>query len=67
EYTYNIYQHLATKKSPLELLHGYQPQAYLAIIRNINVPTTNTYLQALQCARKEAQANLKIIAEAMRI
>ena len=50
-----------------ELLHRYQPRAYPAIIGNMNVPTTNTRLEALQCARKEAQASLEIAGEAMRI
>ena len=67
EYTHNAHQHSATKKSPFELLHGYQPQAYPAIIWNMNVPTANSHLEALQHARKEAQASLKIAAEAMRI
>ena len=55
------------KKSPFELLHGYWPWAYPAIIGNMNVPTTNACLKALQCARKEAQASLKIVAKAIRI
>ena len=67
EYTHNTYQHLATKKSPFELLHKYQPRAYPAIIGNTDVPTTDACLEALQCARKEAQASLKIAAEAIRI
>ena len=33
----------------------------------MNVPTADTCLEALQRARKEAQASLKIAAEAMRI
>lgn len=67
EYTHNAHQHSAIKKSPFELLHGYQPWAYPAIIENMNVPTTDTHLKALQHARKEAQASLEIVAEAMRI
>ena len=67
EYAYNAHQYSATKKSPFELLHGYQPQAYPAIIGNMNVPTTDAHLETLQHTRKEAQASLKIAAEAMRI
>ena len=33
----------------------------------MNVPTTNTHLEALQHARKEVQASLEIVAKAMRI
>ena len=67
EYAHNAHQHSATKKSPFELLHGYQPRAYPAIIGNTNVPTADARLEALQRARKEAQASLEIAAEAMRI
>ena len=67
EYAHNAHQHSATKKSPFELLHGYQPRAYPAIIGNMNVPTANTHLEAMQHARKEAQASLEIVAEAIRI
>ena len=67
EYAHNTHQHSATQKSPFKLLHGYQPRAYPAIIGNTNVPTADARLEALQCVRKEAQASLKIAAEAMRI
>lgn len=67
EYAYNVHQHSATKKSPFELLHGYQLRSYPAIIGNMNVPTADTHLEALQRARKEAQASLEITAEAMRM
>ena len=33
----------------------------------MNVPTANTHLEAMQHARKEAQASLEIAAEAIRI
>ena len=67
EYAYNAHQHSATKKSPFELLHRYQPRAYPAIIGNTNVPTADTHLEALQRTRKKAQASLEIAAKAMRI
>ena len=67
QYAHNTHQHSAMKRSPFELLHGYQPRVYPAIIRNTDVPNPNTHLKALEHARKEAQASLKIAAKAMRI
>ena len=67
EYAHNSHQHSATKVSPFELLHGYQPRAYPAITGNTNVPTADKRLEMLKKAQDEARASLEIAAESMRI
>jgi hypothetical protein len=66
ELAYNSHEHSATKKTPFELLLGYQPMWPSDIIPDPKIPTAEQRLINMQLARTEATAALKIAEEAMK-
>jgi hypothetical protein len=66
ELAYNPHEHSATKKTPFELLLGYQPMWPSDINPDPKIPTAEQQLINMQLARSEATAALKIAEEAMK-
>lgn len=65
--THNNHVHSATRKTPFELLFGYQPQWPGQILPNNAVPAGAQRIEELQTAREEAKAAMKIAQESMKI
>jgi hypothetical protein len=65
ELAHNTRQHSATKKTPFELLYGYQPRWPHHIKAETRVPLATEHLTHLVEARKEAQAAIKLAEEDM--
>jgi hypothetical protein len=63
---HNTHINSATKKIPFELLHGYLPTWPTLIQGDPFIPTVEERMKKLQNARKEAEAALRITAEAMK-
>jgi hypothetical protein len=66
ELAYNLHKHSATKKTPFELLLGYQPMWPSDISPDPKIPTAEQRLINMQLARSEATAALEIAEEAMK-
>jgi hypothetical protein len=67
EMTHNTRIHSATRKSPFELLFGYQPRWPGKMIPSTRIPAAEQRIEELQKAREEAEASVKIAQEAMKI
>jgi hypothetical protein len=67
EMTHNTREHLATRKSPFELVHGYKPHWPGQITGNSCIPAAEKRIDELQEARREAHAATKIAQEAMKV
>ncbi|TFY79289.1 hypothetical protein EWM64_g4725 [Hericium alpestre] len=65
EFLHNIKIHSATRKTPFELLHGFQPYFQPKIHLNSAVPTVEQRLMTMQKAQDEAKASQTIAAEDM--
>lgn len=66
EFAHNSKEHSATKKSPFELLMGYQPRFQPRIIPNPLIPTAKQHLLQIEQSHEEAKASLTLAAEEMR-
>ncbi|THH10103.1 hypothetical protein EW146_g8472 [Bondarzewia mesenterica] len=66
EFAHNNHIHAATKKSPFELLHGFQAKAYPIIKPDEQVPGSEEWLNKLIKAREEARASIALAAESMK-
>ncbi|THH19311.1 hypothetical protein EW146_g1820 [Bondarzewia mesenterica] len=66
EFAHNNYVHTATKKSPFELLHGFQAKAYPMIKPDEQVPGSEEWLNNLIKAREEAKASIALAAESVK-
>ena len=66
EFSHNTKAHAATKTSPFQLVYGYEPQFAVLPAPHHAVPAADTRIEALQHARREAQALLEVAADRMK-
>jgi hypothetical protein len=66
ELAYNTHTHAATKKTPFELLYGYNPIWPSELKVDEKVPTAEQRISTLEEAQKEALATMRIADESMK-
>ncbi len=66
EFTHNVRQHSATKKSPFEVWYGYKPEFIPPIHFMTRIPAAEDRLNTLNQIRSEVTSALKVAAEVMK-